>query len=112
MINGILSAQADGAGELLSSGAVCECMLASCLDWPLLHGAALSSPVQVLRNVAPARGLRNSGWLGMILSLAKQSMQMQSEAGKKKVDEMLQTLHTLPSSLTDKTLCQQAVQDL
>jgi hypothetical protein len=31
-------------------------------------------------------------------------MQMQSEARKKKVDEMLKTLHTLPSSLMNKTL--------
>jgi hypothetical protein len=38
-------------------------------------------------------------------------MQMLNEARKKKVDEMLQTLHTLPSSLTDKTICQHAVQN-
>jgi hypothetical protein len=47
--------------------------------------------------------------LAIVRPLAKQRMQMQSEAGKKRVDEMLQTLHTLPSSLTDTTLHQQAV---
>ncbi len=47
----------------------------------------------------------------MILSLAKHSMQMLNEARKKKVDEMLQMLHTLPSSLMNKTLLQLATQD-
>jgi len=47
----------------------------------------------------------------MILSLAKHSVQTLNKARKKKVDEMLKMLHTLPSSLMNKTLLQLATQD-